>query len=128
MDQPSYSYENSKRVLNLSLKMHDIINDIYMRGYRESLEKVTSEVNRKIFELAESRCVSVYDICFNYMPREKFFEVKKEDSNNSLKYTIQADIDLVPIHFEFEKGGGYWKDKYYRLKEKLKKIVDNKND
>lgn len=108
--------------------MRDIINDIYMRGYRKSREKVISEVNRKIFELAESKGVSVYDICFNYMPIEKFFGVKKDDSNNSLKYTIQADIELVPIHFEFEKGGGYWKDKYFRLKENLQKIIDNKND
>jgi hypothetical protein len=108
--------------------MQDSINELYMRGYRESREKVISEVNRQIFELAESKGVSVYDICFNYMPREKFFGVKKEDSNNTLRYTVQSDIDLVPIHFEFEKGGGYWKDKYFRLKENLQKIIDNKNE
>lgn len=128
MDQSSYSYENSKRVLKLSQQIDESINDLYMRGYRESRKKVISEVNRKIFELAESKGVSVYDICFHYMPIEKSFGVKKEDSNNTLRYTLQSDIDLVPIHFEFEKGGGYWKDKYFRLKENLQKIIDNKID
>lgn len=119
------SYENSKRLLELSEKMHFSIDKmIQERNFRDSYGKIVSEVNRKIFELAESQGVSVYDICYKYMPVEKNINIKFLDEGGS----IQGDIELVPIVFEFEKGGGYWKDKYYRLKEKLKNIVDNKND
>jgi len=126
---PKLSYENSKRLLGLSCHMQSAIEDLIRNGYDKSREKVTSDVNKAIFELAEKRKCSIYDICFHFMPVESAFrtEIDKKDPR-SQRYTISSEIKLVPIEFEFEQGPGYWKEKYFRLKEKLQELIDNKED
>lgn len=126
---PKLSYENSKRLLGLSCHMQSAINDLIRNGYDKSIEKVTSDVNKAIFDLAEKRKCSIYDICFHFMPVESEFrtEIDKSDPR-SQRYTISSEIQLVPIEFEFEQGPGYWKGKYFRLKQKLQELIDNKED
>lgn len=126
---PKLSYENSKRLLGLSCHMQSAINDLIRNGYDQSIEKVTSDVNKAIFELAEKRKCSIYDICFHFMPVESEFRTER-DPNDPLgqRYTISSEIQLVPIEFEFEQGPGYWKGKYFRLKQKLQELIDNKED
>ena len=126
---PKLSYENSKRLLGLSCHMQSSINDLIMNGYDKSREKVTSDVNKAIYEMAEKRKCSIYDICFHFMPVESEFrtDIDNKDPLNQ-RYTISSEIKLVPIEFEFEQGPGYWKGKYYRLKEKLQELIDNKED
>lgn len=126
---PKLSYENSKRLLGLSCHMHSAINDLIMNGYDKSREKVTSDVNKAIFEMAEKRKCSIYDICFHFMPVESEFRTDIDNKNPlNQRYTISSEIKLVPIEFEFEQGPGYWKGKYFRLKEKLQELIDNKED
>lgn len=126
---PKLSYENSKRLLGLSCHMQSAIEDLIRNGYDKSREKVTSEVNKAIFELAEKRKCSIYDICFHCMPVEREFKTKIDKSDpRGQRYTISSEIQLVPIEFEFEQGPGYWKGKYFRLKQKLQELIDNKED
>ena len=126
---PKLSYENSKRLLGLSCHMQSAIDDLIRNGYDKSREKVTSDVNKAIFELAEKRKCSIYDICFHFMPVESEFKTER-DTNDPLcqRYTISSEIKLVQIEFEFEQGPGYWKGKYFRLKQKLQELIDNKED
>jgi hypothetical protein len=126
---PKLSYENSKRLLGLSCHIQSAIEDLIRNGYDKSREKVTSDVNKAIYDLAEKRKCSIYDICFHFMPVES--EVRTErDPNDPLgqRYTISSEIQLVPIEFEFEQGPGYWNGKYFRLKQKLQELIDNKED
>lgn len=126
---PKLSYENSKRLLGLSCHMHSAINDLIMNGYDKSREKVTSDVNKAIYEMAEKRKCSIYDICFHFMPVESEFRTDIDNKNPlNQRYTISSEIKLVPIEFEFEQGPGYWKGKYFRLKQKLQELIDNKED
>lgn len=126
---PKLSYENSKRLLGLGCHMHSAINDLITNGYDKSREKITSDVNKAIYEMAEKRKCSIYDICFHFMPVESEFrtDIDNKDPLNS-RYTISSEIKLVPIEFEFEQGPGYWKGKYFRLKQKLQELIDNKED
>lgn len=123
---PKLSYENSKRLLGLSCHMHSSINDLIVD---KSREKVTSDVNKAIYEMAEKQKCSIYDICFHFMPVESEFrtDIDNKDPLNQ-RYTISSEIKLVPIEFEFEQGPGYWKGKYFRLKQKLQELIDNKED
>lgn len=126
---PKLSYENSKRLLGLSCHMHSAINDLIMNGYDKSREKVTSDVNKAIYEMAEKQKCSIYDICFHFMPVESEFRTDIDNKNPlNQRYTISSEIKLVPIEFEFEQGPGYWKGKYFRLKQRLQELIDNKED
>lgn len=126
---PKLSYENSKRLLGLSCHMHSSINDLIVNGYDKSREKITSDVNKAIYEMAEKRKCSIYDICFHFMPVESEFRTDIDNKNPlNQRYTISSEIKLVPIEFEFEQGPGYWKEKYFRLKQKLQELIDNKED
>ena len=126
---PKLSYENSKRLLGLSCKMRSSIEKLIYEGYDKSREKVTSDVNKAIYEMAEKRKCSIYDICFHFMPVESEFRTDIDNKNPlNQRYTISSEIKLVPIEFEFEQGPGYWKGKYYRMKEKLQELIDNKED
>ena len=126
---PKLSYENSKRLLGLSCRMQLAIDDLIWNGYDKSREKVTSDVNKAIFDLAEKRKCSIYDICFHFMPIESEYRMERDHENPLIqKYTISSEIQLVPIEFEFEQGPGYWKGKYFRLKQKLQELIDNKED
>ena len=109
--------------------MHSSIEKLICEGYDKSREKVTSDVNKAIYEMAEERKCSIYDICFHFAPVES--EVRTEYDNKdplNQRYTMISKIQLVPIEFEFEQGPGYWKGKYFRLKEKLQELIDNKED
>ena len=124
---PKLSYENSKRLLGLSCKMQSSIEKLINEGYDKSREKVTSDVNKAIYEMAEERKCSIYDICFHFAPVES--EVRTEyDIKDPLnrRCTISSEIKLVPIEFEFEHGPGYWKGKYYNLKRKMQELINNK--
>lgn len=123
------SYENSKRLLGLSCRMQATINDLIRDGYDKSIEKVTSDVNKAIYEMAEKRKCSIYDICFHFVPVENELRMERDPKDPlSQRYTMSSEIQLVPIEFEFEQGPGYWKGKYFRLKQKLQDLVDNKED
>ena len=128
MDKVELSFENSRRLTEHSVNMHKAINELFYNGFRESREKVVSEVNKAIYELAEKRRVSIYDICFNCIPVESFSEPKIEEVDEPLKASasITSEVKLVPIKFEFEKGPGYWKQKYYELKKEMQKLIDSK--
>lgn len=59
------------------------------------------------------------------MPVESEFRTERDPNEI---YTISSEIRLVPIEFEFEQGPGYWKGKYFRLKQKLQELIDNRED
>lgn len=79
--------------------------------------------------MAEKRKCSIYDICFHFMPVEREFrtEIDNKDPLNQ-RCTLTTTIELIPIEFEFEQGPGYWKGKYFRLKQKLQELINNKED
>ena len=123
------SFENSKRLLDRGLEIHDILNDIVRNGIRESDKILRSEVNKMLYDLAEKRGVSLWDLCFHVVPRVKmdtpeFADVTKLPPSCTVKYGIV----LEPLEFEFEKGPGYWKGKYYALKDKMRSVLDSKDD
>ncbi len=126
---PKLSYENSKRLLGLSCRMQSALESLIRDGYDKSREKVTSDVNKAIYDMAEKRKCSIYDICFHFMPVESNFRMEFDNKDpSSQTYTMGSEIKLVPIEFEFDHGPGYWKEKYFRLKHKLQGLIDNKED
>ncbi len=120
------SYENTKRLMERKDMIDDTFEEIESRGIRQSRKQANSEINKKLYELAEERGVSLWEVCFNYVPRVHPVEPKMENTPNMQTFKIEYDITIEPLCLEFEKGPGYWKGKYYDLKRKLQELIDGK--
>ena len=107
------SYPDSVKLLKESLKKEDAIRKIQEEVYNATRDQVIKAVNKCVYETAERSGISVYSVCFNTIPIP---EVSHDESLSS--------VTLVPIKFDFTHDGGYWKNKYYSLLQKVKNIVD----
>ena len=134
MDIGTISFENSKRIRERQLKVDELINQAAL-DYQQTkgpgpdlIGEITklqrSHLNREVFNLAERQGVTVYDICLRYMPQ--YGEPQIDFSGDHVNMT--QEVRLVPMPLEFEKGPGYWKDKYFRLKERTQELIDSKED
>ncbi len=104
-------------MLTLYTGTDQLISDI-MRQQR-------SHLNKQVYELAERQGVSIYDICLQYMPQMSEPQLSHADDGT---VTYEQDIRLVPMPFEPDKGPGYWKSKYFRLKERMQELINDKED
>lgn len=78
--------------------------------------------NKLLYEAAEKQGVSLYTVCFNFVP-----DIKREW--NMEKNTIDYEATLKPLQFDFEHDGGYWKNKYYELKKQIQELInENRTD
>ena len=125
--RPSLSFENSKRILEQGLKIDRQI-DLMADLMQEQREQMIHEVNKAVFELAEKKNMSIYNICFHTIPVERCVDTKF-DYKDPLQARCSLDIklELVPIEFELEKKPNYWENKYYRLKEKIQELIARRN-
>lgn len=123
----SLSFENTRRLLERKIKVHDRIEQLVYDGICDSIKDATSQVNKAVYEMAEKQGVSIWDICFSFVP-EYSTEMPEYDYERMEQFTVKGVVKLVPLELEFEKGPGYWKNKYLRLKEKMQNITDEKED
>lgn len=91
---------------------------------KDIAKRQLSHINKKVFDMAEQKGLSIWEICLNYMPEL----AKPEFKDVGGKVCFEQELRLVPLPLEIEKGGGYWKSKYYRLKERLQELINNKED
>ncbi len=124
------SFENSKRITRQSLRIDRKIEELLYGGFGEDIKHVVSAINNAVYELAEKKGVSVYDICYHFMPEEKtiYPELGNMNDFKNARHTITKELRLIPMEFELEKGPGYWKGKYYALKRKMQELIDSKED
>lgn len=130
MNKKIVSYENSLRLLERKEQVHAKIEDLLFSGIYETQKAAISHLNKAVYDLAEEQGCSVWDVCFNFFP-EWGPKVRFKDSNTpptAYEYEVRSEIKLVPLELEFEKGPGYWKDKYLRLKEKMQDLIDGKDE
>ena len=126
--KPYFSYENSKRVIEQNFKIDRQI-DLMADMMNKQRVQMIHEVNKAVYELAEKKEMSVYDICFHFVPVEKYVDTRFEGQDTlNPRYVVDMEVELTPVKFELEKGPGYWKSKYYRLKENLLTLINNKDD
>lgn len=120
------SFENSKRLLARNIEIDETIDNIISEGFRESKRQANSELNKKIYDLAEEKGVSLWDICLAYVPRYNAIPPKIDSTTNMNELKVEYEVTLEPLILEFEQGPGYWKGKYYELKRKMQELIDSK--
>lgn len=99
------------------------------RGFAESKKEMTSKCNKALYDLAEERGISLWDLCFSVVPRWNQVE-SGVDMSDPLNMTFNADyrLDLVPLEIDFEHGPDYWEVKYRQLKSKMEKLINEQED
>lgn len=113
-------------------RQNQIASDLayYMeRGFAESEKEMTSKCNKALYDLAEKRGISLWDLCFSVVPRWNQVE-SDVDMSDPLNITFNADyrLDLVPLEIDFEHGPYYWEVKYRQLKSKIEKLINEQED
>lgn len=105
------SYPDSKKLLDEALKRNHAIENLMQNVWTGTLGQLTKTINKLVYETADKNGMSIYDLCFNTIP--------DFDGEN---------ITLVPINYDLTHDGGYWKEKYFKLKKKMQEVIDNKED
>lgn len=122
-------YLNSKKLISRSVEISRKIEDIVHYQICKTSDEATKQVNKLVYELAEKSGKSIYDICLSTIPDYQYVnKFEPGDGVHPAKSLVEMRVVLKPLEFDFEKGGGYWKKKYFRLKEKMQELIDNKED
>lgn len=115
-------YDVSMMLLNKSLDAENRMREIVERCRDQTMEKVRKEANKLAYEYAERNGLSLWDVCLKTVPGSDFGLLKDEGD----KYTMYANVRLVPIEFDFEHSPSYWEEKYHELKNKLEMLIKEK--
>ena len=121
------SFENTQRILT---RQRQIASDLMYYidvGFRESEKQMREEVNKKLYELAEKTNISLYDLCFQVVPRMRAIEPRIENMEELKASQFKAEYEMVlePMPLQFEKGPDYWEAKYRKLKAKIQELIED---
>ena len=87
----------SDAILRRSCEVQSKLNDIVHNHICESRKSLYSQMNKQIYELAEKQGVSIWDICFNYVPQ---IDYEHEKLNNG-SYNLRTIATIVPLKFHY---------------------------
>lgn len=128
------SFENMKRMETRRAKVDEtLLQAAEMQQMTDHTDQLISEVmrqqrshlNKQVYDLAERKGVSIYDICLQYMPQMSEPQISH---TNYGTFSYEQEIRLVPMPFEPDKGPDYWKERYFRLKNRLQELISDKEE
>lgn len=128
------SFENMKRMEARRAKVDEtLLQAAEMQQMADHTNQLISEVmrqqrshlNKQVYDLAERKGVSIYDICLQYMPQMSEPQIRHPNYGT---FSYEQEIRLVPMPFEPDKGPDYWKEKYLRLKERMQELINDKEE
>ena len=121
----TFSFENSRRIMEhlreLKKDADQFALDHIYDGWPNT-KKLIELTNGVLIKTAEQTGMSLYDLCLTTKPVYEYdveWDEEKGCANNVTTVTLKH------IDFELVKGPGYWKGKYYKLKEEMQKLIDN---
>ena len=124
------SPENGSKMLELTDRVNGNL-EAYLRHHAEKQEAaLISRTNMTLYNLAESRGISLWKLCFEIVPQWEVTDQKLETTAKDGDVTLKIDYDLhlVPIVIDWEHGPGYWEKKYRDLKERVAGLLNEKED
>lgn len=65
----------------------------------DSMKALHSKMNKQVYEMAERQGVSIWDICFNYIPRLEYEQVIEEGHKYSLVVKL-VPCPLIRDHYK----------------------------
>ncbi len=103
------SEANGNKILARQNQISNDMADYLHRGLAESKNEMTSKCNKALYELAEARNISLWNLCFSVVPRWKEVE-SGVNMSDPMNMTLNAEyrLELVPLEIDFEHGPDYW--------------------
>lgn len=98
MKEFKLNYKNSIKLLNRALDTDDRLQKIVDMQFAQSHNELRRQINQHIFDLANARGESLWDICYNYLP-----DIEYNFEGTPDKPTMVARVTLVPLRYEFDK-------------------------
>lgn len=122
-------YELSQKILARSMEIDAKVCDIINRNICKTREEANKRLNKLVYDMAEESGKSVYDICFNTVPDYEYVnKLAPSEGAFPARYIGEMRVKLRPLEFDFTRNGSHWKKKYFRLKEKMQELINNKDD
>ena len=122
------SVENGSKMLHLEERINGEL-QTYLRHHVDKQEAdLICRANMTLYNLAQSRGISLWKLCFEVMPQ---WESTEPDLNacqqdDSVTLNIDYDLRLVPIMIDWEHGPSYWEKKYRDLKKRVAGLLEEK--
>ena len=138
-DYGKISYANSRKMLDRAAEAREKIwaaaeqcehypKDILADWLRDDVFKgVRSKTNQLLYEFAEKHEMSLHDVCMHFMSKYDY-KVEPFDAEGRPAPMFNVGISLAPMPLDLEQGPGYWKGKYFKLKEQMQALVDSRDD
>lgn len=124
------SLTNGNKMLELAERVDGEL-QTYLRHHADKQEaELICRTNMTLYNLAQSRGISLWELCFEVMPKWEAIEPKLDTNLQDGKTTLKIDYDLhlIPIVIDWEQGPSYWEKKYHDLKERVAGIINEKED
>ena len=133
------SYANSRKMLDRAAEAREKIRataeqceyypkDILADWLRDDVMKgLRNKTNRLLYEFAEKHDMSLHDVCMHFMPKYDY-ETEIFDAEGRCVPSLNVGISLEPMPLDLEQGPGYWKGKYFKMKEQMQALVDSRDD
>lgn len=121
------SYENSQRIISRRNQIESDLEYYINKGFRETKEQLRSELNKALYEMAEESKISLYDLCFNVVPRMKAIQptIENLEDLKASQFKCEYALELEPLELQLDKGPDYWEVKYRKLKADIEKLLKN---
>lgn len=96
--------ELAKAMLAREWEIKDIMQEMVHRQVADSMKALHSKMNKQVYEMAERQGVSIWDICFNYIPRLEYEQVMEEGHKFSLVVKL-VPCPLIRDHYKDIEDG-----------------------
>ena len=73
-------------------EIEDRIQDFVYRGLADTRKDLYSPLNKMVYDLAEKNGLTVWDVCFRYVPEFSF------ETDPEKPFSFRETVTLVPIH------------------------------
>lgn len=91
--------EIAEAMLAREWEINQTMQEMVHRQMADSIKALHSKMNKQVYEMAERQGVSIWDICFNYIPRLEYEQVIEEGHKFSLVVKL-VPCPLIRDHYK----------------------------
>lgn len=124
------SATNGNKMLTRQRQIQSDLEYYLEKGFAQSRQEMIHKCNKALYDLAEQRGISLWDLCFSVVPRwqsvgDSFAPTQKGDI---ITINAEYELKLIPLEIDFEHGPEYWEMKYRKLNREIKKLIEENHD
>lgn len=91
--------EMSEKLMQRQVEVQKHLENIVQNGIDMGRSKAISEANRLVYELAEKKGMSLWDVCLMCVPD---YDYNLDTDGNDV--SVECKIKLIPLEFDFSKN------------------------